>query len=118
MAIPDAVDRVLPVFNTRKCRFACEPDKLETGRLVVFKQLGILNSYTFECSYFGSEFLRKGKDYYAKIYCDEFLEYINDRYLITPYRQDVYFDKELFKNAAADLMRGINLASKKKPLMA
>ena len=37
MAVPDAVDRMLPVFNTRKCRFAVEPDKLETGRLVVFK---------------------------------------------------------------------------------
>jgi cytosolic carboxypeptidase protein 2/3 len=37
MAVPDAVDRILPVFNTQKCRFAVEPDKLETGRLVVFK---------------------------------------------------------------------------------
>jgi len=37
--------------------------------------------------------------------------------MITPFRQDVYFDREVFENASADLMRGINLASKKKPLL-
>jgi len=37
MAVPDAVDRMMPVFNTRKCRFANEPDKSDTGRLVIFK---------------------------------------------------------------------------------
>ena len=64
-AIPDGIDRLLPVFNTRKCRFANEPEKMNTGRIVVYKEFKIYNSYTFMCSFFGSEYLRKVKPIYS-----------------------------------------------------
>jgi len=41
---------------------------MDTARLVIFKELKILNSYTFECSYFGSNFLKKLKGFYSRLY--------------------------------------------------
>jgi hypothetical protein len=105
------------VFNSRKCRFQSEPEKLDTGRLVVFKELRILNSYTLECSFNGSDFLKKHKLIYDKLYTQDHLSYLQDRYSITTSRQDAYFDPSIIKYAAQDFIRGINLASKKKPLL-
>jgi hypothetical protein len=51
------------------------------------------------------------------LYNKEYLEWINDRYMITPYRQDIYFDRETLENASADILRGINYSTKKKPLL-
>ncbi len=85
-AVPDGIDRLLPCFNTKKCRFANELEKADTARLVVFRELKILNSYTFECSFYGSEYLRKTKQIYMALYNKDYLEWINDRYMITPYR--------------------------------
>jgi hypothetical protein len=56
-SIPDGVDRIVPVFSSHKCKFAIETDKIETGRIVVFREFSILNSYTLECSFHGSEHL-------------------------------------------------------------
>lgn len=37
--------------------------------------------------------------------------------MITQQRQDVYYDREIIELAASDLIRGINYASKKKPIL-
>jgi hypothetical protein len=116
-AIPDAIDRMLPVFNTRKCRFANEPDKVDTSRLVVFKEFGIYCSYILACSFFGSDHLRKMKPIYEKLYSPQFLEDLQIKYMILHNREQVYFNHEILESAAEDLMRGINLASKKKPVL-
>lgn len=67
-SVPDGVDRLIPVFSSQKCRFALERDKAETGRIVVFREFGILNSYTLECSYHGSEHLQRTKQIYMALY--------------------------------------------------
>lgn len=36
----------------------CEKEKESTARLVLFKEMGILNSYTLESTFFGSELFR------------------------------------------------------------
>jgi len=49
----------IPLFSYKDCKFANEKEKDTTARLVLFKEFGILNSYTLESTYFGSELLRK-----------------------------------------------------------
>ena len=58
---PDCVDRAIPVFNRDRCKFALEKEKENTARVVLFKEFGILNSYTLESTYYGSEYLRRTK---------------------------------------------------------
>jgi hypothetical protein len=60
-AAPSAIDRFIPIFNIRECKFAIEKEKENTARIVLFKEFGILSSYTFEVTFFGSEFLRHMK---------------------------------------------------------
>ena len=45
----------------KDCKFAVEKDKEATARIVVFRELGILNSYTFESTFYGSEAFIKNK---------------------------------------------------------
>jgi len=40
------------MFSSSECKFAVEKDKESTGRIVVFKELGILTSYTLEATYY------------------------------------------------------------------
>lgn len=40
------------MFSSSDCKFANEKDKESTGRIVVFKELGILTSYTLESTYY------------------------------------------------------------------
>lgn len=52
--------KVVPYFLAQKnklfmfdqCKFANEPDKHATGRMVMFKHFGIINSYTLESSFY------------------------------------------------------------------
>ena len=54
--------KVLPYFLAQKnrlfsfndCKFANEKDKEATARLVMFKQYGILNSYTLESTFYAA----------------------------------------------------------------
>jgi hypothetical protein len=57
--VPDSVATICPIFNTKDCKFACEKEKETTARIVLFKELGILNSYTLETTFFGSEIFKK-----------------------------------------------------------
>ena len=38
---------------------ALEKDKEATARIVLFKEIGILNSYTLEATFYGSESFKK-----------------------------------------------------------
>ena len=43
------------IFAFPECKFAIEKEKEATARVVVFKELGVLNSYTLEATFFGSD---------------------------------------------------------------
>ena len=58
---PAGVDRLIPLFNMRECKFALEKDKEYTARVVLFKEFGILASFTLESTFYGSEYLRRMK---------------------------------------------------------
>lgn len=42
-------------ISYKDCKFACEKDRESTARIVVFKELNIINSYTIEASFYKSE---------------------------------------------------------------
>jgi murein tripeptide amidase MpaA len=42
-------------FSYRDCRFAMEKEKEATARIVLFRELDLLASYTLEVSFFGSD---------------------------------------------------------------
>lgn len=42
-------------FSFKNSHFRMEKQKESTARIVMFRQMGILNSYTIECSFYGSE---------------------------------------------------------------
>ena len=56
------MEQICPIFNIRDCKFAMEREKETTARIVLFKEFGILNSYTLECTFFGSDFFKKPKN--------------------------------------------------------
>ena len=60
-AVSFGIDKRLPIFNLNICKFSNEKDKENTARIVLYKELGILSSFTLECTYFGSEFFRRQK---------------------------------------------------------
>ena len=47
------------IFSFKDCTFGWEKEKENTARIVVFKELGIVNWYTLEASFYGSEALGK-----------------------------------------------------------
>lgn len=53
--VPDLAQQVCPIFNAKDCKFALEREKETTARIVLFKELGILNSYTLETTFFKSD---------------------------------------------------------------
>lgn len=57
--IPDAISQICPIFNAKDCKFALEKEKETTARIVLFKELGIINSYTLETTFFKSDLLIK-----------------------------------------------------------
>jgi hypothetical protein len=55
--IPEFVSYVCPIFNNKDCRSALEREKETTARIVLFKELGILNSYTLETTFYKSDLI-------------------------------------------------------------
>ena len=51
---PRVFARRTPLFSYRDCRFRVEPDKTATGRVVVWKEFGVTNSFTLETSFYGA----------------------------------------------------------------
>lgn len=54
--IPENVINFCPIFSHKECKMALEKDKDSTARIVLYKELGILNSYTLEATFFGSKY--------------------------------------------------------------
>ena len=52
---PWMLSQISKVFDYYKCTFHMHPSKASTSRVVLYKQLKILNSCTIETSFFGSE---------------------------------------------------------------
>ena len=115
-SIPVGVDRMIPVFNLKHCKFALEKDKENTARIVIYKELGILSSYTLESTFYGSEFLKRQKPGAFLLPKDQQEEQA-ERYGIGYGRTDISVNEDICFKMGADFMRGINYASKKKPIL-
>lgn len=50
---PLFLQRANRLFNYSDCKFQIEKEKEGTGRVVFFKEMGVLNSYTLEASFYG-----------------------------------------------------------------
>ena len=87
-SIPENVQHWCPIFSTNEGKMAVEKDKDATARIVLFKELGIQNSYTLEATFFGSEhFKRPRANWIREI---EEPELINKRYEISDERTDIH----------------------------
>ena len=112
---PVGVDRKIPIFNIKNCKFALERDKENTARVVIYKELGILCSYTLESTFFGSEFFKRPK--HGSLLTKEEQDYQSERYGVSFGRKDIQVDHGACLLMGADFMRGVNYASKKRPLL-
>ena len=115
-ATPVGVDRTIPIFNMKTCNFALEKDKMNTARIVIYKEIGILASYTLESTFYGSEFLKRPK-HGAALLTKEQLDYQSQRYGVAYSRKDISIGHDACVLMGADFIRGMNFASKKKPLL-
>ncbi|KAH9276568.1 hypothetical protein BASA83_000696 [Batrachochytrium salamandrivorans] len=61
---PLALAAASPFFEHRACRYAVERSKESTSRIVMWREFGIINSFTLESSYCGADFgERKGTQF-------------------------------------------------------
>ena len=51
--IPILLSQQTPLFSLKDCHFRMQKSKESTARVVAFKELGIVNSYTVEASFYG-----------------------------------------------------------------
>ncbi len=51
------------MFSYQNCKFRVEPDKIGTGRVVVWKEFKVTNSFTLESSFRGYEHGKLVKDF-------------------------------------------------------
>ena len=51
--LPRVLANCTPMFDYSSCRFKIQQSKLGTGRVVVWKEFGITNSFTLETSFHG-----------------------------------------------------------------
>ncbi|KFP34107.1 Cytosolic carboxypeptidase 4, partial [Colius striatus] len=52
-ALPKILDKVAPAFVMNSCSFLVEKSRESTARVVVWKEMGVLRSYTMESTYSG-----------------------------------------------------------------
>ena len=52
---PTILSERIDAFSIKDCRFANERDKEATARMVMFKEFNIINAYTLEASFYGTE---------------------------------------------------------------
>ena len=57
--LPFMIQERNKLFSFKNWRFALEKEKENTARIVLFKELGIVNCYTLEASFYGGECLGK-----------------------------------------------------------
>jgi len=53
--LPRILNAIAPAFSIQSCNYVMEKSKESTARVVVFKELGILRSYTLESTYCGAD---------------------------------------------------------------
>ena len=53
---PKLLERVSEIFSFKDCVFGLQKSKESTARIVLYKEVGINNSYTLESSFCGSDF--------------------------------------------------------------
>jgi hypothetical protein len=49
--IPKILSEETAMFRYFSCKFKLEPSKMKTARIVLFKEFGIMNSFTIEASF-------------------------------------------------------------------
>lgn len=60
---PRILARISHVFDIRSCKFAVEKGKLGTGRVVVWKDFEVTNSFTLENSFYGYDYGEAFKEF-------------------------------------------------------
>uniref|UniRef100_A0A3B4WBP4 tubulin-glutamate carboxypeptidase n=1 Tax=Seriola lalandi dorsalis TaxID=1841481 RepID=A0A3B4WBP4_SERLL len=53
--IPKALDRIAPAFSFNSCNYLVEKSRSATARVVVWREMGVLRSYTMESTYNGCD---------------------------------------------------------------
>ncbi|XP_028814191.1 cytosolic carboxypeptidase 4-like [Denticeps clupeoides] len=53
--IPKMLDRIAPAFSFNSCNFLIEKSRASTARVVVWREVGVLRSYTMESTYNGCD---------------------------------------------------------------
>ena len=53
--IPRMLGKLNPIFSFKDCHFRVENCKLSTARVVLFREINVINSYTLEASFYGPE---------------------------------------------------------------
>ncbi|KAL0968063.1 hypothetical protein UPYG_G00261840 [Umbra pygmaea] len=53
--IPKTLDRIAPAFSFNSCNFLVEKSREATARVVVWREMGVLRSYTMESTYNGCD---------------------------------------------------------------
>ncbi|KAG5849110.1 hypothetical protein ANANG_G00106540 [Anguilla anguilla] len=53
--IPKTLDRIAPAFSFNSCNYLVEKSREATARVVVWRELGVLRSYTLESTYNGCD---------------------------------------------------------------
>ena len=64
--LPETIATQCPIFGVKDCKYAIEKEKETTARIVLFKEYSILNSYTLETTFFGSEFFKKANKLFRR----------------------------------------------------
>lgn len=97
---------------------ALEKDKEATARIVLFKELGILNSYTLEATFYGSEAFKKKRkpEQWIKAIDEVAQEEINANYKIVDGRTDIHIETADLLQVGHDWLKGIHHASLRRPL--
>ena len=82
---PKLLEKVSEIFSFKDCVFGLQKSKEGTARVVLFKEMGIVNSYTLESSFCGSDFGKHADfhfstEHYQEIghnLCDAVLEFFD-----------------------------------------
>ncbi|XP_060889988.1 cytosolic carboxypeptidase 4 isoform X3 [Labrus mixtus] len=53
--IPKTLDRIAPAFSFNSCNYLVEKSRSSTARVVVWREIGVLRSYTMESTYNGCD---------------------------------------------------------------
>ena len=94
-----------------------EREKETTARIVLFKELNILNSYTLECTFFGSEMLKRPVKKGIGGTVNGLSNIVNLNYNIGEGREDIHITTLDLIEVGKDFCKGINYARETKHLV-